>query len=212
MIILPELKMVVVGPPKCATTMLHYELVRPPWNGFQLDPDAQHDFDVPGQYAQFTRVSPVRDPYDRATSLYWHYLRDVRRERCLSRGMTGRQEWARLPLPTEEISFLAYMEMLMVGTVLHLARPNFHFFTNTVSDWLDRLDYLDKTIRVEHLADDWAALVGAGFGDVKFGIRNSPGRGSWATYKSAKAIAAVDAWAYEDFERYGYDRQTCADC
>lgn len=209
MIILPEQAKVVLGPPKCATTSLHYDLVRPPWLGFQIDPDAQHDFQVPEQYEHFQIIAPVRDPYERATSLYWHYLRDVRRERGIEQGLAPKK-WRAIPIPENEISFVFYMEMVMRGELLHIARSNYLFFTNTVSDWLDNAPRVDAFIHVEDLETDWAVLVGAEWGEIQFSTRNAPGREPWEKYQSDRAVKLVDEWAREDFLRYGYDHQTCA--
>lgn len=210
MIILPEQAKVVLGPPKCATTTLHYDLVRPPWLGFQIDPDAQHDFQVPKQYEHFQIVAPVRDPYERATSLYWHYLRDVRRERGMAKGQKTSKMWVKIPIPENEISFVCYMEMVMHGELLHyLVRPEYYFFTNTISDWLDNALRVDAFIHVEDLETDWAVLVGAERGEVQFSTRNAPGREPWEKYRSDRAVELVDEWAREDFLRYGYDHQTC---
>jgi hypothetical protein len=210
MIILPELSIVVLGPPKCATTTLHYDLVRPPWNGFQLDPDAQHDFEIPAQYQYYRVVAPIRDPYERATSLYWHYLRDVRRERGADQGLTTPQEWQAIPLPEEEISFVDYVADAIAGEMSSLTRPSYRFYSYTISDWLDYAERVDDVIQVERLEDDWATLVGVERGDVTFSRRNAPGREAWEKYCSAEAIQFVDTWAEEDFLRYGYDHQTCA--
>jgi hypothetical protein len=223
-IILPDFNIIVFGPPKCATTTLHYDLTRPPWAGFQLNPKAQHDFNVPGQYQGYKHVSPVRNPYERAMSLYWHYLRDVRRERAIADGKKTPQEWSKVPVPVDEISFTDYMEMAIGGEMQHLERSDYRFFSFTISDWLDSIDYqaspmwhsippihfdVDVTIRVEHLAEDWAALVDRDVDEVKFSTRNAPGRASWAKQRSEQAIELVNVWAHEDFVRYDYEHQTC---
>jgi len=209
MIILPDFKMVVVGPTKCATTTLHNELVLRPWNGFQLDPDDQHDFGIPEEYVDFRVVSPVRNPYERAMSLYWHYLRDVRRVRAIAAGAKHPKEWQKIKLPFEEIPLPRYMEMVLAGNLVHLDQWMHMFFLNSVSDWLTHVHRVDDIIHVENLSGEWNKLFDYRLGDTKFGFHNNPGRDPWETHKSEKAIDLINEWAAEDFTRFGYAYQTC---
>lgn len=208
MIILPRLQTVVLCPPKNGSTTLHRDLTRPPWDGTDLWPNDHHSMAVPAEYVDFQIVGAVRDPYERAMSLYWHFLIDVCRARAANGGFTYAEIRARTHDVSEEITLVHFMEMLLAQHLCFTDRTHRVFLFRTTDDWLSLAERLDTVIHVERLAEEWDILFGCRYGDTRFSILNKSGRESWEAHRSPKAIELIDAWAEEDFH-YDYARQSC---
>lgn len=102
MIVLPELELILVTPPKTASTSLHALLCREPWRGIYVigptDPSVhvnQHSTHFPPQFGLYPIAAVVRQPLARLASL-WVF-------------MTEEQRFYRRP----EISFAAYVRLVV---------------------------------------------------------------------------------------------------
>jgi len=207
MIVNEKERWVYLGPPKTASTAMHDALQKEPWNGVQLDPGNQHDMLPPDEYIDFFVFGTIRSPYERAVSLFWHYLRDVRRIRGIMEGLSTRAEWTTKPLPESEFSFEDYMRGVIDLRLRVIEDPSAPFFTYTISDWLHDAMPLNAYIRQEHLVEDFSALPFVDGREVVFPKKNAPGRRPWKDYQNEKTIALVDEWATEDFKRFPYESQ-----
>lgn len=206
MIIQRDSQWVFLGPPKCATTTMHQELVLPPWNGQYAVQWQQHDMTIPAECLDYFTFATVRDPYERAMSLYWHYLRDVRRYRGQQAGLPPDEARRAMELPTADYMLEDFLDMATAGYMSEIAQPDGHFFTHIISDYL-RDVRVDATLRVEWLEDDFERLPFVSDHVSDFRVVNAPGRGKWATHRTAQAVKLIGEWAAEDFERYGYAHQ-----
>jgi len=195
-----------LGPPKTASTAMHFMLQQEPWCGEMPNPDNQHDMLVPDECIDFFVFATIRDPYERAMSLYWHYLRDVRRIRGLMDGQT-REQFTKNPLPETEFPFRDYMKAVLENRLRVIDDPGAPFFTFTLSDWLHDAMPLDAYVHQENLSEELVRLTPFGERKIVVPRKNAPGRKPWSEFKTEGTIALVDAWAEEDFRRFGYESQ-----
>jgi hypothetical protein len=209
MIFLPNLKAVVLCPPKNASTTLHHDLTREPWNGIDYRPNDHHGMVVPDEYMNFQIVGAVRDPYERAISLYWHFLFDVCRERADAGAFPRSEVRARAVDVSKEISFVHFMEMLLAQHMCFTRQPERVFLFRSTSDWLEYAHRVDAVIRVERLDQDWDIFCGYKYGETRFSRRNLSTCEPWEIHCSPRAIELVDTWAAEDFNEFGYSRRVC---
>lgn len=189
MIALTTEELVIVTPPKCASSAVHtalrglpgYVEILGPLPGDHAASFAEierHTFIVPNDYRGFRAAVLVRNPYARARSLYYHALRaegDHYRGRFANfvadRLISGRRTWWHWPAST-----FANFAFGPIGKT-------------TVAP-----------VRTEHLADDLAALgVSADFTErVNEHANSSPLPADDSTN------GLVNAWAFDDFELGGY--------
>jgi hypothetical protein len=182
--------LVLFTPPKCAANTLHDLLVTQGCQtvlGPQLDGGVDiHTtvlpWDVYARLGAYTFAVSVRHPYERAASLYGHY----------------RRFWQ-----TPHLPFLDFLRQFVVA-------PRFAFFHSTISAMLQPVEQpLDgrpplraaRVVRVESLAADLRAL-GFTVPDPMPRSNRSENRGR-AEF-CAEAMRLVDAWAWHDFQRFGY--------
>jgi hypothetical protein len=131
--------------------------------------------------------SCVRNPYDRATSLFY-YLTD----KC----------------PPYTKQFMADGETVnsfWTGKASHI-RPI--TFTQPQKAWLEDIERIDKLIRFETLAEDWAEMQQA-FDLPELEHRNaSTSRPAtpWQDELTQESIAIIGELYADDFEHLGYER------
>jgi hypothetical protein len=207
MIVQEQERWVYLGPPKTASTTMHIELVKPPWRGIRVDPEAQHDMEVPEPYRDFFVFGTVKNPYERAVSLYWHFLRDVRRIRAAEKGVTARTQLARLPLPHREFSMTRFLEMAIEGNLAVLEVPDNTFFCAPLTEWY-QWTRVDAFIKAERLEEQFEALPFVNGRWSHFSWHNDLPRGLWRDWRTPRTIELVNTWAGYDFQEYGYARQS----
>ena len=201
MIIMHRHQMVFIGTPKAACNSMYAWLER------NLDGlrESFHRRDVPPEAAKYWRFTVVRNPYSRAVSMWWTVTgqggakeypatESLRREE----GDTSLPAFMRWVLGRAEGGYAA--EGLPDGWIgpqaawLAPAEP-LHFFL--------RLKYLEKDLEMVIKMLGW-------YGDVPPIERLNETRsqyGDWQQYMTAEVVELVDAWAGEDFERFGYERR-----
>jgi len=208
MIINHEQRWIYIGPPKTGSTTMHKELPKR-FGGRYVNPEAQHDADIPEGCENYLILASVRDPYQRAVSLYWHYLRDVRRIRAIAQGINDRRSWNAMPFPAAEFPFDRFVEMIKDGVVAEMNPATKTFYTHTLTRWLEPAVRIDRLLRLESLDDNWAALPFVE-NHRGFPVHNAPGRQPWENHRTLFAVRTIEEWAAEDFDNYGYPRQTFA--
>lgn len=190
-----------IGPPKTGSTTLHTELQRPRFGGAMAQPGVQHDVLPPKGCEDYFKFATVRSPYHRATSLYWHFLTDIRAAEAEASKVSPAYN---MPFRTDLYSFEQFME-LMISDRLPFEPLRNAFFRNTLTWWL-RAVKLDAIIRLENLEDAFKALPIWHDKDntPNFGRYNSVGTPGWRFMMNPTVIHLVEIWAGEDFEKFGY--------
>ncbi len=153
-----------------------------------------HDRTVPPHCDNYFAFAAVRNPYAREVS-FWRYRRSLGRNRDV-RVMTRRMTFA---------------EHLLHHTNPHSplsARIGFP----TQAEFLRPLR-LDRVLRYETIADGFAALpfVAAApprLRRLPWHHRTSRRPDEWKTFYDATLAAVVYSWAREDFDVYGYDKDS----
>lgn len=207
MIVMDRHRMVFVGTPKAACNSMYAWLER------HLDGRREpfHQRDVPAEAGGYWRFTVVRNPYPRAVSMWWSMMgqgeakehpatRFVRREG----GDTSLPSFLRWVLRRAEDGYAC--ENLPGGWI------------GPQAFWLEPAEPLDAFLRLESLEKDLAVMLRdlRRFGDlVGQGNRLPPvGRlnenrteyGPWRRLMTNEVVELIDAWAQDDFDRFGYAR------
>lgn len=132
------------------------------------------------------KFSFVRNPYDRAVSLYW-YIRLTEKLTCI---------------PT----FWDFCHLILDGGFRHIGLYNEIgcSICNPQVRWIENVD-LDFLGRFESLQEDFGTLCyNIGFPQVKLKLARRIRRRHYSHYYDQKALQVVNKAYREDFERFNY--------
>jgi len=203
MIIMNRHRMVFVGTPKAACNAMYVWLERN-LGGLR---ESFHRRDVPEEAQDYWRWTVVRNPYSRAVSMWWTVT-----------GQGGAKEYpATESLRREEgdtslPAFLRWVLRRAEGGYVAEGLPD--GWLGPQAFWLQPAEPLDVFLRLERLEMEMAMVF------MRFGTwQNSPTippierlnetqmqYGPWENHMTGEVVELVDAWAAEDFERFGYAR------
>lgn len=197
---------------KCATNSLTEALVREFDGVMPGDLHERRMALVPPGYFTF---SVCRNPYTRAISLWW--------STCMRNDLDRYGFRRACPEPDSLTGFMRWVNGL---------RTMPHELLLTQSEW-HRHTRIDRFLKVEHLQAEFEALpftrpgarlgllnattteqqgvmdlrrLQAGDGDRALSTRPQRRRGEADEYLTAEAVGAIQRWAAEDFDRFGYAR------
>lgn len=187
MVILPEHKAVFVSTPKCATNTMYQVLTGAPFNGIRQGPHF-HRLDVPPEYESWYTFTVVRNPYARAVSIWWRTVHDTTARRIF-------RDQAPHDL-AEFVRWLSHNPHDAQSRRLSFSQARCH--QNMRFDAIIHLENLAAEI---HKLPFWPAS-----GATLHHLNVTQNCGNWRRYMTDDVIAAVDEWAPEDCEMYGYAR------
>jgi len=185
-ILLNDLRMAIVTPPKCASTTLHdsvrhlpTELRAWPVLGPSLDGRIDHHTRaLPAGCEDYKIVAVVRHPLGRLVSLYHH--------NCTWHSCRG------LAAP----AFWFFVNQIARGEIGDV------FYAANLTRWLDGLN-IAHTVKVESIDADLKA-IGLEF-PTKLPKANAAHRCGWADYFTQPGLLeTIKPWAEPDFELGGY--------
>lgn len=181
MVVLPDRELVYVSVPKAGTHTM-FDLLVKRFGGLLMS-GPFHGKVPPGEFRAFLRFSVVRNPYTRAVSAWFHLTQ--REPYCgLWRQRVGGGDFER------------FTEYLAAGEFPPV-RGNVVCFSQ--AEWL-RDAGVRVVLHLERLAEE---LYCVGLGGVMV-PHLFVAEGAYEPTWTAAAREAVQQWAREDFERYGY--------
>jgi len=145
-----------------------------------------------------SRVAPlhwsiVRNPYDRAVSLY---------------GSTALREGDRYNVKkecgSEHPDFITFVDRCLItpqNKWVHQRKQTHKYLFRNQSDWIDS-GIIDQVVHLENLHQDILNLIGL---DLELPRENSSTRQGWEKYMTPEVIEMLNNWAGDDF-RYGYEK------
>jgi len=182
MILLPKHKMVFVDVPRTATTSLELMLCSF-HNGFTC---GRHQQRTPVWRDGWDHFAVVRNPYDRAVSM-WRHITQVR----MTPGRGYRRRWADAVKGYEFSDWVRY-----------LGSPDKNFWARSQTEYLKPWRNIHlQLLRFENLTDDLDRLTPFS-SDSLTHLNKSEGKDDPYTPELREAVRK---WAREDFERWGYE-------
>jgi hypothetical protein len=188
---LPDRRIAIMTPPKCATHTLHAVFCAPPWCGRSIvgptvsDPQKldRHVRQWPNELVGYRKLVVVRHPLDRLVSLFLHF---VRFEAAEGRGTPCFADFGRWVVGPERPDAFA---------------PQLIYQWN-LSKWLEGVEW-DGVVNVESLADDLRreGLVVESLPCENASYRVRP----WHDFYMPDLLELVRPWAQTDCEQFGYD-------
>lgn len=187
MMFCPAIKAVYTAPCKTATQTM-FEVLREWYDGTLLANVNMHDPRIPPQFHDWFSFITVRNPYDRAVSLWW----------STTQRTVDKYQFRQLcPRPDDFTSFCQWLATDAPDRDL----------TWTMSQYV-KLERIDAILHFETLQQDFAKLPL---------YRGEPGtwphenqtinsREPWQHYMTDEAAMWVQRWAGEDFDTFGYER------
>ncbi len=188
MVISKKLEYVFVNVPKCASQTLRYVLCTE-YAGEQLRGAHHHRTDAPSWAQAYYSFAVVRNPYDRAISLWWAMVKERHDDRYGLRGRCG---------STELVPFLQWLvgvepyDPILFGQAAWLANVR-----------------LNRVLRFETLDDDVQQLPFWARTEL-LPRRNAFQRPHWSTFVDGEVADLIEQWASADFAVYGYSREVPA--
>ena len=189
MIDLPDRRIAIMTPPKCATHSLHAVFCAPPWCGRTIvgptvsDPQKldRHVRWWPNELAGYRKLVVVRHLLDRLVSLFLHF---VRFEAAEGRGTPCFRDFCRWVVGPERPEAFAPQVI----------------YQWDLSKWLEGVEW-DGVLRVESLDED---LRREGLAVGSLPCENASYRvRPWREFFDAAVLDEVAEWAREDCVRYG---------
>jgi hypothetical protein len=189
---LPDRRIAIMTPPKCATHSLHAVFCAPPWCGRTIvgptvsDPSKldRHVRQWPNELAGYRKLVVVRNPLDRLVSLFLHF---VRFEAAEGRGTPCFADFCRWVVGPDRPAAFA---------------PQVIYQWN-LSRWLKGVEW-DGVLKVESLAHDLQreglALASLPRENASYRVR------PWQKFYDAELSRVVREWATGDCKRLGYGR------
>jgi len=177
-------KYVFVNLTKCASQSLRAILV----DHFDGKPrlGTHHMNDVPHGYRNFFTFACVRNPYDRAISLWYSMLYTRPDDRYGFRKHCG---------SIELVPFLKWLNSVEPYNALMFSQYG----------WLRDIS-MSMVLRFENL-DEEVKRLPFWRDDVKLERRNaSKGRKPWQDYMTDEVVNLINVWARDDFSHFGYER------
>jgi len=175
------------GITKTATQSM-YDVLARHYMGYRPAGYGHHDLCVPAHAQEYFRFAVVRNPYDRAVSMWWSTCK-----------RDGDKYGFRAACPDPD-NFGAFMRWVVE------TRPDSEL-TRTQADHL-RAVPVNKTLRFESLADDFKTLPFYNGDPAEWPRINTTveSRGHWSRYMNAESVEMVNRWCPCDFDRFGYKR------
>lgn len=199
MIVMHEHRSVFVSVPKCGTKTL-YEYLPAVLGGIRIQSAGFHGVRIPSRLSDYRVLTCVRNPYERAVSLWWSTCRRGGdrygfRARVTSRG-------------GDPASFEDFMWMLIEDA------PCVAWLGPPMSEHLRGVP-VGVVLRLESLAADLAAAFPEQKNWPGLPVNNATrlDRPSAAEYLAGNFTSRqlVEQWARNDFERFGYERSCLVD-
>lgn len=190
MIDLPDRRIGILTPPKCATHSLHAVFSAPPWRGHTIVGPTiadrrlldRHVRTWPNELDGHRKLVVVRHPLDRLVSLFLHF---VRFEAAEGRGTPSFNNFCRWVVGPDRPPGFA---------------PQLLYQWN-LCQWLEGVAY-DGVLKVESLAED---LRGEGLAVESLPRENTSFRSRpWRAFYCAELLDLVRPWATPDCEQFGY--------
>lgn len=178
MLIFPDNEILIVTPPKNASTSLHtwaflnkdlraVELWGPVADGL-IPTISRHTTFIPEEFRSFSKFVIVRHPYDRANSLYLH--------------------WQRLHAYTGDLH--QFVQEILLGERSGFSRPQSAYFVDGA-----------KPIYLESIKDSWLAELG----EAAFPLENVLSDvGPGLSDISRHTLELLNFWASGDFRAFGF--------
>lgn len=183
MMLLPDHRAVFVSVPKCATRTMYTAVLGPHYNGRRYG--GHHETMVPGHARDWFAWAIVRNPYDRAVSLWWS---------TTQRGDDRYGFRRRVDDPDNLESFMRYIVE---------QRPKVASLGPNQSEHL-RGVRLDRVLRLETLDEGFRGLPFYRGSPDPLPVVNDTQRGQCREYVTPAVAALVGEWALEDFAQFGY--------
>jgi hypothetical protein len=180
------MEFVFLGVPRTGSYSMESALTPLPGSNFR----GKHLFDVPDWCEHYFKFCCVRNPYAREWS---HY--NYRRSRKQNKMYNWASKWS--------------FDQYVYWSVNH-TQPPIMYHDKTMSGMLEGID-LDFVIRYEHLQEDWSQLPELTkhreFGVPLPHLRATKNNDFKSQYNQRTADLVYE-WAKEDFEQFGYDRES----
>lgn len=194
MILLDKQRIVIVTPPKTASSALHDALCKSPVDGkLVIGPSMydgnidKHVCQIPNEAEGYLRVVVARHPLDRLVSLYCHYSR-------LESSYYGRYS-------------MAFWEFAnRVGrNVPVTGHPVDKFYQWSISKHIEQIQSGSfRVIKTESIDNDLEEI--GVFAKVE--RSNESYRREWRSYYDQSTIEAIREWASQDCDRFGYTMES----
>ena len=200
MIIMHRHQMVFIGTPKAACNAMYAWLER----NLEGLRESFHRRDVPDEAKDYWRFTVVRNPYSRAVSMWWSLT-----------GQGGAKEYpATESLRREEgdTSLPAFLRWVLRRWPEYVCERLPDGWLGPQTLWLRPAEPLNAFLHLECLEKDleMAIKMLGRHGDVPPVERLNETRtqyGPWEKHMTPEVVELIDAWAGEDFERFGYERR-----
>jgi len=179
MILLPDKKILLITPPRCGSTSLHYALCEQGNGVYVMGPqlDAarhieKHTFALPHQAIHYKKYIVVRNPYDRITSFYAHYSKYT----------------------DKPLTFAEYIETRVI--------PHKDVDCYPISSAIDRMDYyyIDRHLKIEDI-NTGLKNIGIDINIPKLNSSNKP-----PLHWTPDLRFLIKTWGSNDFVRFNYSR------
>lgn len=188
---MPEHKAIFVSVPKCGTRTMYTKVLPQHYGGQRFG--GHHETRVPDHARDWFTFTIVRDPYQRAVSLWWS---TTQRAKEKTRDRYGFRK--NVPEPDSLESFMRYL-VEHKPCVMSLG-PNQVQHLQGVR--------LDRVLRLENLDEDFKRLPFYSGRPNPLPVVNETvsERQHWATYMTGDVVQLIEEWAFEDFLRFEYPR------
>jgi len=196
-----------VSSPKCGT-ITFYNLLERVFGASRVG-CGFHANVVPEEHKDLFRWTITRNPYERAVSLWWSAVRLHDSDSYgLAKGCGS---------STDFIQFVEWVASLTYEKKDHLGLLE-RAFLNSQSDHLRKAQPFDAILRLEDISNEvhrlpfWRSklptmVLQLNTTAEKQDAHKITNRPPWQTfYEDARAVAAVNAWLGEDFDKFNYSR------
>lgn len=189
MILIHDMFIAVMTPPKCASNTIHAVLRAMPWNGETFSgpnssgPETmdKHMNFWPHESLRYKKVVSIRNPYNRMVSLYLHY--------CSRKSGRG------LPSP----SFKEYSEWVSTGSPVVE-----NWYSWNLSRWLEEVDF-EHVIRTEFIQEDLKTL-GISVASIPLLNRNYRAQ-RYIDFFTPEIMEIVHPWCEPDCIQFNYPQE-----
>jgi len=205
MIILPKHKAVYISHQRCGSHTM-FDVLCAKYDGYHCMDDGYHGRVVPVEYRDWFWFSTCRNPYSLAVSIW-------RATAANLDDLAYSEQWCFAALARDR-SFTEFTKVLI--RLDWSWKPTWQLDPTGISmsqtEWFEPVhENLKAVLQIESLSNAVTHLPfwqeGVEVGHAK--NRTDEGQPAWQTYyEDPEAVANVQRWAGQDFEIFGYDRQT----